>query len=272
MRNGKIQLSIEDISPEKAREFLDKNQHNRPISDDTVNYYADLMNRGQWILSPEGISFDIYGILLDGQHRLAAIVKSETTQKFIVSRGFPRDIFKTLNTGRPRSIKDVFNIEDINNAQLIGTSIKKLLFYRKGIYSGREGTKRMKMSNNDFLEEYENNPELFQLLAKKSQMFYSRIRILPSSDLLSYMAYFIIDHKKNQDDVIEFFKQVTSYSDNHAINEFRVKLMKARDMKSYRLTDTQRHVFLLKAWNSFITGIPEKELKYSEKEGIPEFK
>jgi hypothetical protein len=61
--------SVEMITPQKAVEILDtKNFNNRPVSQFTVDRYAQEMKAGRWKLNGEPIIFGKSGRLIDGQH------------------------------------------------------------------------------------------------------------------------------------------------------------------------------------------------------------
>jgi len=65
---------VESISPTRAKEILLANNGNRLISWGWVRKLAGMMTRGEWLLTHQGIAFDVYGVLIDGQHRLEAII------------------------------------------------------------------------------------------------------------------------------------------------------------------------------------------------------
>ncbi len=71
------------LTPEIAQEMMNYNTCNRPLSRNTVAKYARMMKQGEWFLSHQAIAFadDENGnqILVDGQHRLAAVVQSGAT-------------------------------------------------------------------------------------------------------------------------------------------------------------------------------------------------
>lgn len=73
---AKLQGKVETITPDMAREYLKSNSMNRPLNDRTVNLYAQEMRTGNWKLNGEAICFGKNGALLNGLHRLYAIVKS----------------------------------------------------------------------------------------------------------------------------------------------------------------------------------------------------
>src|SRR5438046_2404287 len=56
-----------------AEQWLAANTANRPLSRSTVRGFADAMRSGEWLVTHQGVAFDTDGVLVDGQHRLAAI-------------------------------------------------------------------------------------------------------------------------------------------------------------------------------------------------------
>lgn len=102
---------IVDVTPEMAKRWLERhNVGNRPIRPGVVKRYVAMMKAGQWVTSPDGIIFGGGDRLLQGQHRLTAIVKSGVTCRMCVTRGVSNEAFKVLDRGAPRSVADVLGI------------------------------------------------------------------------------------------------------------------------------------------------------------------
>ena len=91
-----LEMSVEKITPKKAREYMRKNVNNprgaNSLSRSHVRELADDMKAGLWQLNAEPIVFDEDGFLKNGQHRLAAIILSDTTVEMVVIRGVGRDV------------------------------------------------------------------------------------------------------------------------------------------------------------------------------------
>lgn len=82
-----MKTTVEHITPKLALAYLAKNlKRNRPVSAATVASYTAEMQHGHWLLTHQGIAFDDAGHLIDGQHRLHAIVKSGVTVDMAVTR------------------------------------------------------------------------------------------------------------------------------------------------------------------------------------------
>ncbi len=82
-----MDLSVETITAKQAEKYLQFNTNNRPLRKSLVSQYAKDMASGNWRLTHQGVAFNCDGTLLDGQHRLAAIVQSGVTVQMLVARG-----------------------------------------------------------------------------------------------------------------------------------------------------------------------------------------
>lgn len=106
-------MTVEDIGPPKALEYLGKSKGNRRLNQHAVNRYAADMLREKWVLSPQGISFDTNGVLIDGHTRLNAIIKSGKTVKITVFRNVPPETVAFLDYGKNRVGKDILAREGV---------------------------------------------------------------------------------------------------------------------------------------------------------------
>lgn len=100
-------MQLEKVTPRKAAEWLKRNINNRPLSEAFVNRLAGAMTAGQWQVNGDPIRFDEGGSLIDGQHRLTAVIKSGVTIDAWVLRGLGLDAFDTIDRGHVRTNGDV---------------------------------------------------------------------------------------------------------------------------------------------------------------------
>lgn len=104
------QITVEQIDPATARRYLGANRDNRKVKRGRVATYARQMTQGQWLVTGDPVRFDADGRLLDGQHRLLAIVESETTQTMVVIRDLPPESFQVIDSGLPRTFADALGV------------------------------------------------------------------------------------------------------------------------------------------------------------------
>ena len=89
-----MQTTVKNVTPKMALEILNKHlvpEHQRKLSEAVVESYACIMRAGQWLLTHQGIAIDETGELIDGQHRLRAIVASGVTVPLMVTTGIPHN-------------------------------------------------------------------------------------------------------------------------------------------------------------------------------------
>lgn len=100
----------EIITPTIAAKMLEKNTLNVPLRQHVVDELVDIIRRGAWQKTHEGIAFDERGNVVDGQHRLWAIVESGLSVWVLVSRGQSRDTRLAIGIGTRRRPHDTLTL------------------------------------------------------------------------------------------------------------------------------------------------------------------
>lgn len=102
----KVTSKIEVFSPSNAGIEVEKYKNYRTISDRWVKVLARMMLAMEWIIG-DPIKYDEDGNLIDGFHRLNAVVAAGISVAFLVIRGLPRTSTKVIDTGKSRSVAQV---------------------------------------------------------------------------------------------------------------------------------------------------------------------
>ena len=131
-RSNEIEHKIFDITPAHAEKWLKMNTGNRRIRPSHVRHLASQMEQGRWILSPCPIVFS-RNRLLDGQHRLSAILMSGCTIRAAVTLVQDENVFRVLDQGINRNISDLSGIPS--------TVLQPLQWLLKHSVSGLRGGK-----------------------------------------------------------------------------------------------------------------------------------
>jgi hypothetical protein len=101
-----MQPTIESITPEIASRYLETAHPTlRKVIRSNVERFATVMRGGCWNQSPDAVAFDIDGSLINGRHRLLAVVKSRVTVPMLVVRELPRRAFESIDIGTCRSTR-----------------------------------------------------------------------------------------------------------------------------------------------------------------------
>ena len=105
------------ITPAMAESILNKNTFNRPLRAGVVEKYMRDMLAGKWRKNGSTIVLTVDGTLLDGQHRLFAIVEAACHDKnfrgveIIIVRDADMSALPTIDTGLARTFADFKKLE-----------------------------------------------------------------------------------------------------------------------------------------------------------------
>jgi hypothetical protein len=124
---NRITHSVMNVTPEMAGEWLRLGAPNRHLSKKMVKIYASDMASGRWEYNGQDIIFDNLGHLIDGQHRLHAVIESGKPVLMGVKRGLSQDVFSTIDSGKSRSSSDVIGLirEMSASEQTVSASISR---------------------------------------------------------------------------------------------------------------------------------------------------
>ena len=118
-----MKLNTRKITPALAKKLLEKNTSNRPLSPGHVDTLAAAMTRGEWQLTGESIKISSENVLLDGQHRLHAVVKSGVTIDMVVVENLPPETFHVIDTGaKVRGAADILAIAGEKDAKTLAAA------------------------------------------------------------------------------------------------------------------------------------------------------
>jgi hypothetical protein len=269
------------ITPESAKELLKLNVSNRPLNQVTVDWYAKQMTNGQWTISGQTISISDKNTLIDGQHRLAALVKSGKEITFNVAYNVPFQSFVNYDSVRSRGLCDVFAIENILNYKSISAIISKYnalilghISYLGFGNSNQSGgvKKKIKFTNIEALDLYNSKKELFQEIHHVADRCYGRIKLFPVSQIGAFMYYLIVDKKHNKEKVFSFFTQLffNENVENKSIYNLREKLING-SIGQFVMVSKLKYIYLVKCWNAFVVGKEIKIYTFNDSDVLPSF-
>jgi|GEM_PF-1397680 len=99
------------ITPAQAKIYLSKpHPQQRPLMRSKVVHFARMIKTGQFHYTHQGIAIDTDGNLIDGQHRLHAIVETATPATMQVSTGVSKHAWHAIDIGAKRRISDISGI------------------------------------------------------------------------------------------------------------------------------------------------------------------
>ncbi len=250
----KPSATVVTVDPATASRWLDNNQINRSIRDQRVNQYARDMKAGQWELTGEPVKFAKDGRLLDGQHRLWAIVVAEVTLTLFVVRGLEADSQSYMDTGAARTAGDALSLNGETNAALLAAAA------RLGIAVDTEarGGRLDRVSNAEVFEWINAHPGMREAVASYGGK--QRKTGLPGS-VLGYCAYRFSELDPSACE--EFITGLATHVNLPERSPILALSTRLATVKESRITVRHRELLLLmfRTWNHWRMGRGMKKIQ-----------
>lgn len=264
----------ENISPGKAQQYLNTSKGNRAMGKVYVHSYADTMKRGAWMLNGVPIIFDNEGHLLDGHHRLLAIIEAGIPVRMDVVRGVSPEAFTTYDCGRHRNVGQILSMQGVKHYNLVGSIVvaNDRLIRSGRLWSNNTAASGNKIpnTNTDLYELYRRDPEGYGRVADLVCSWISKCRVLIGSWAGGLFYYLTHTGGYTEEEVIPFFDALYSLdSDSKTPADLLRRVITREAVEGRRLSAETLWAFIVKAWNGYITGDFPKILRYQEREGIP---
>jgi hypothetical protein len=255
-----MKTTLMEITPQIAASFLEKNTSNRPLNNKHVKRLAREMEMGRWKLNGSTICLNGQ-ILIDGQHRLAAVVLSGCTIQSIVVEGLDSSVFCTIDAGKPRSAGDTLELIGVASANCVSAAVKAidLISTGKGDYVSKH-----QFTNADVLELYKKYPK-----AEHSVRLASRQKGICAPSVLAALHFlFALRDEEAADAFVHDLQYGTNLSEGDGVYLFRERLMRDAYMRT-KLKACYAAALGIKAWNARRSGKRVQVLKYLEQEQFP---
>ena len=159
--NVKVTHTLVDLTPELAEKWLGHNVGNRNLRRQKVQQYARDMREGNWHTSGQAIQFDWNGRLVDGQHRLEAVIESGVTIEVLVVKGLDPRAREVIDTGAKRTASDALKFAGHTQDATLLAAVARIADAREnGYLRTAMATSVPQLSNSDVIAWVELNPEV----------------------------------------------------------------------------------------------------------------
>jgi len=231
------------INPEFAHKLLKYNPKNRRLNVLHVRGLASQMEEGLFMPELGFISFDKKGQMIDGQHRLHAIIESQTSFKMRIITGLDSNVRNIIDTGLKRTLGDILRMDGIENAGMVAGAIAKMIIFDE---TGRfDARLNRKFHNADFKKAMKKHPEII-ICAEKLRP--SAIFRKPTQLLALYVLFYKVAPKKADDFFLRLMTGENLEKNSPLLEIRRVVLNKIGSRNNISMTDL---VFaLISVWNA----------------------
>lgn len=253
-------FEIVNIDPDEAKRLLKSNAGNRRLDPGTVDRYAGAMRRGEWKLSHQGVAIDRDGVLLDGQHRLAAIVKAGVSIRLAVVRQVDRDAFSVLDTGKRRGAGDTLRLAGASDPLHLSAALRYLRLYQT-IPDSSWSSGQARLTNDQILKLHDEHPRMSDCV-RQARLVSTSTGIITSA---CATAIYLTSQAPDVDDE-SWFRGITTGA-NLDIGDprlaFRTFFANTRAAAGKRRMDAREHVAIyIKARNAWVSGQKIKLLAF----------
>lgn len=246
-------VELREITPEMAQVMLQRNTKNRPVNQSQLNRLTKEIIEDRWKVNGDAIRFNGKA-LVDGQHRLMAVIKAGKPIKTLVVEGLDSDVFQTIDIGKARSQGDTLAVEGHSNAKELAAMLSHIERYMTGRCLARTS-----YTNAEILALAAKYPDAKDYMTK---CHHGR-GLVPRSLLMACNYLF---SKKDPEKAAWFIQALISgkdISDEHAVYVLRERLMRNALSKS-KLSSPYVFALIIKAWNADRQGKKLKVLKFCE--------
>lgn len=242
----RIRVETRIIGPEEAAELLVHNTRNRNARHNQVTRMAEDMLEGRWRENGETIKIAADGTLIDGQHRLLAIVKSGARLPMMIVSGLHIEAQETIDIGAARTAADALRFDGMSQVTRLAAVARAVIMY----------TQRIPFPSHPMVVEFARAEADTLSLATDLAV---RVHTDIGGGVAVYGTAAHVLMEVSVSDAIDFMEMMAGeigVSRGHPVHALRLKfkqLGRARMAKS--ITALDQHVaFMIKAWNLCVDG------------------
>lgn len=275
-----LRQSVKEIDPALAAKWLEKNETNRSIKKTWVAYLAHEMKQGRWQLSGTPIIFSPAGRLIDGQHRLLAVIEAGVTIRNAVVMDAPDSIFHVVDTNQVRSAADILGIRGDKFPRATAAVANLLYRYENGLMSfgalrtgiagddGKRKALRTALSKAEIMAIVDAHPGI-----DRSVFATKRVQRLISPSLAATLHYLFA--KKDETLADLFFATLESganLNETDPVHVLREKYLESKLNPVRQLRPSIQMALAIKAWNLMREGKSCRRLIVTANEEFPKVK
>lgn len=262
-----MKTELVEMTPALATKLLQANTRNRSLSPRRVSALAAQIKRGEWLMDGSPIRVAESGLLLDGQHRLSAIVEADATVQCVLTTGLAEQTQLVIDTGRSRTFADYLRLRGETNVASIAAITRLSLNYT----SGNLATNLFRNffpSTTELWQYYHANRGAISEAIPVAKMARGHVRLSASVLGVTHMVL----NEISAEDCHEFFAQLAKNSG--ACNPVML-LSRWADQRSKADTGIVEQriqlIYTFKSWNQFRAADESMTmLRWSRAERFPE--
>lgn len=254
-----VRGQVMDVTPMMAKRWFDDRHTNRPVKRAQVEAFQRAMKGGEWRLNGQPILISQAGRLLDGQHRMAAVVGSGETVRFLVVTGVPEQAMVTIDRGVKRSFADVLGIEGYKS----GRGLSAAIGFAMRLQAGTVHSSTLKWSYEQMKEWFLENRTIHDSVSRYAPLSRGLLPLAQVAGLHYLMS------RKSPGMATEFWDRVLRGEGIQSADpefKLRERLISELGHKSIHKGMNERVALCIKAWNYRRSGTKCVRLDFKQGE------
>ena len=263
-----ITMTLERVDPKRAALWLKQNIHNRVLSRPVIAGYARQMRNGLWLANGDVIRFSDTGVILDGQHRLLAIVESGVTLDLWVARGLPMAAQVTMDLQRKRTAGDSLGLEGYMNGNALAALVRMVYrwdFGERSLYGFSGSTNHL--STSEVLEVVRGDKDPYSETVVRSRTSLLPPRALGTLSILANRTDALLANH-----FIQSFHDGANLEPDSPILALRKYCIRNSLDKTKTLTTGMYLNACVRSWNAYATNKPMSQVGGWKSEKVPEIR
>jgi len=246
--NG-VRAKMLTLTPAIAEQLLQRNTHNRTVSRSRVSQYAADMRAGHWAFNGEAIKIAADDQVLDGQHRLLAVIEADRDVETLLITGLPAQAQETMDQGRARTLGDVLKLRGEADYFNLAAAVRLVSIYErtglpfKAPYAAAPTV-------HECLRTLERNGAIRDSVKLAAKL--SRSSLLPISAVAGLHYLFASVDETSADDFFTKLLQGENLTRDSPIWVLRDRLL--LDLREKVLMPKIKLAFTVRAWNAYMAG------------------
>lgn len=263
-----VKVSIKKIGPEEAKKILEeRNPYNyRSINMGTVEIYAKDMENGNWMENGEPIMFDINGNLINGQHRIMAIIRSGTEQWFVIVEELDPSSASTIDIGRKRSIEQYLKWADKGYKTGATGIVQQVMVFDKHCKHVGQSAQNSKISHMETMDEYQRDCSGYNEAAHIGDRINKESKKIIKPREAGSIYYFLTKRLGWSADIVNrfFFNLYTSPRNDDSIYGHTIDILSGENGKKQPPKGKDRIELFILCFNAMVKGCTKNRIRYSD--------
>jgi hypothetical protein len=235
-----ISVYLVEVTPKLAELWLKGKNKNRSMHLSQLNKLKRALEQDRWEINGETIIFDAQGRLIEGQHRLQAVVDTDTSLWSLIVVGIDQDRFKTMGQGSKRSAGDILSIRGEKDARNLAAALRWVWRYEH----------RQMMNPHPLITDDELADTIWVHQEIVDSITYGhQAQGLAAPGMVTALHYLCSRvHKADANDFFWRFTKGQNLDEGHPILILRNSLMKSTKLRRV-MRDERKAPMIVVAWN-----------------------